>query len=124
VDDLLDDIFMNFTLWQQTREIASLKEHAQAARLRLDLDARDSRDRLEALEREVGELALLTRALLEVLHENGGVGKEEILAAMARIDAQDGVIDGRVTPQHARPKPKTETGRATISKRKKRPGSK
>jgi HAMP domain-containing protein len=119
MDDLLDDIFMNFTLWQQSQEIANLKSHAQAARVRLDLDSRDTKDRVEALEREVGELALLTRALLEVLQENGGVGREELFAAMARIDAQDGVVDGRVTPEHARPKPKTDTSR-TVTRRPKK----
>jgi hypothetical protein len=127
MDDLLDDIFMNYWVWQQNREISSLKSQAQAARIRLDLGSRDTKERIEALEQQVGELALMTKALLEVLHQNGGVGKEEILAAMARIDAEDGVIDGKVTPERERPKKKPEPGKVvskTATKSAKRPGPK
>lgn len=58
----------------------------------------DQTKRLEAIESELGELQLLSRALLSVLQEKGGVKWEDILAAMQRIDAEDGVVDGRVTP--------------------------
>jgi hypothetical protein len=120
--DLLDDLFWNYQWWQQRSEINELKDQAQAARTRLDLNSRDHRTRVEALEQQLGELALLTRALLEVLHENGSVKNEQILAAMAKIDAEDGVVDGRVTPEKDRPK--TPAKGEKLPPRKKRPDAK
>ena len=56
-------------------------------------------------QQEVGELALLCRALVHVLGERGGLDPEALRAALERMDAEDGVIDGRVTPEDDRPKP-------------------
>ncbi|QDV42408.1 hypothetical protein Enr13x_22530 [Stieleria neptunia] len=55
--------------------------------------------RIDQLEQNVGELALLCRSLLTVLRENRLVEPEQFQEVMDRIDAEDGVVDGMVTPQ-------------------------
>ncbi|QDV83393.1 hypothetical protein [Planctomycetes bacterium TBK1r] len=55
--------------------------------------------RIDQLEQHVGELALLCRTLLTVLRENRLVEPEQFQEVMNRIDAEDGVVDGMVTPQ-------------------------
>ena len=55
--------------------------------------------RIEQLEEQVGELALLCRALLTVLRETSAVDPEHLHRVMERIDAEDGVVDGKITPQ-------------------------
>lgn len=104
--------------WSQRSDIESLKEQAQAARARMDHERRDTRDRVAKLEQEVGELALLCRAMLQVLSENGGIKPEQLHAAMEKIDAEDGVIDGRVKPERERPKKKAPL---KVSSQRRRP---
>lgn len=75
---------------------------------------REVRDRIEALEDQVGELALLCRSLLAILVESGGVDPERFEAVLDRIDLEDGVRDGKVTearPQPEAPKPVLKKGR-------------
>ena len=55
------------------------------------------------LETEVSELALVCRTLLTVLRENAIVDPVTISETMRRIDLEDGVADGRVTPEAERP---------------------
>lgn len=77
------------------RELRSRLQDSERSKTRAGMD--QSR-RIEALERDLGELELLCRALLTVLQEKAGMKWEDILSAMKAIDAEDGVIDGRVTP--------------------------
>ncbi len=89
--------------YRQRADIEKLRSNAEFMNVRLQRDASTNAQRIEQLETEVGELALLCRSLLAVLNETGAVKPEQLVAAMSRIDAEDGVIDGRVTPESARP---------------------
>ena len=48
---------------------------------------------------KVEGLALITRALLELLHETTGVSEERLRAKITEIDLRDGQADGRMTRQ-------------------------
>ncbi len=98
--DFWDHLFDNE--YKQRADIESLK---QIARLRQSAAARqrqlatDLAKRIEVLEDQVGELALLCRSLLTVLREDGTVLPERLQAVMRQIDAEDGVVDGKITPK-------------------------
>ena len=68
------------------------------------LVSRDTRERIEVLEKQVGELALLTRALMVALEEKGCVSHARLREIMDKIDAEDGVVDGQVTSPRAKKK--------------------
>ena len=59
--------------------------------------------RLESLEQDVSELRLVVLALMAHLDQKGVIRPEEFVQTLKPIDAADGVEDGRVTPQWARP---------------------
>lgn len=59
---------------------------------------RDTRERIEALEQEVGELTLVCTALLTMLEDSNLLDRKIFEQAMERIDAEDGAVDGQVTP--------------------------
>lgn len=77
---------------------------AQALSSRLELTkAGNLEQRVEQLERELGQAALTIEALLELLEERGAVSREALRERVGQIDVRDGVADGRVTPERARP---------------------
>ena len=65
----------------------------------------DQEKRIAELEQQLGEVALICRTLLTVLRESGQVKPEQFQQVMNRIDLEDGVEDGRVSP-----KPKEDQG--------------
>lgn len=90
--------------FKQRADIEALKrsEHARRVSRRHKLrQVEDMEQRIEQLEDQVGELALLCRTLLTVMREDGSIAPERFQEVMIRIDAEDGVVDGKVTP----PKP-------------------
>ncbi|MEZ6189456.1 MAG: hypothetical protein R3F62_31205 [Planctomycetota bacterium] len=60
--------------------------------------------RVEELEGQVGELALICRGLLSYLRQAELIVPEELEQIFEAIDAEDGVLDGRVTPESHLPK--------------------
>jgi hypothetical protein len=60
-------------------------------------------ERVEELERDLGQAGLVIEALLQMLESSGVVKRDEIAARAIAIDSADGVTDGRVTPDSARP---------------------
>lgn len=98
--DFWDHLFDNE--YKQRADIESLKRSSLArkrARMRDRQQAQDQQKRIEELEDQVGELALLCRSLLTVLREDGTVQPERFQEVVKRIDAEDGVIDGKITPE-------------------------
>ena len=86
--------------YKQRVDIESLKRGAQERRRARSRDRQqldDQQKRIEELEDQVGELALLCRSLLTVLREDGTVEPERFQQVMEKIDAEDGVVDGKVT---------------------------
>jgi hypothetical protein len=80
---------------RQREDIEQLRRRAEITRRHARIRSADVKERLDALEDEVGELGLLVRALIETLRAGGAVDAEALAAAMHRIDAADGVVDGR-----------------------------
>ncbi|MEE2937932.1 MAG: hypothetical protein VYA84_18240 [Planctomycetota bacterium] len=85
--------------YRQRADVEALKRQSKN---RAAVDYRrigDQQDRIDALEDQVGELALLCRSLLTLLREDGTVKPERLEEVMRRMDAADGVIDGKITPK-------------------------
>ena len=59
--------------------------------------------RVEELERDLGQAGLVIEALLQALESSGTLKREDIAARAIAIDSADGVTDGRVTPGAAQP---------------------
>jgi hypothetical protein len=53
------------------------------------------RRNVEALEEDLGMLALACRTMMRLLIEKGVLTRDEIAAVMKAIDGQDGAVDGR-----------------------------
>lgn len=87
--------------------IWNLIQHYQIGQLDAKLDRlhdttfRDTiaRDTNKHLADKVEELALITRALFELLQESTGVSEEQLRKKITEIDLRDGQADGRMTPQ-------------------------
>ncbi len=90
--------------WQQRADIDGLKSSSDFTLKRLTVQRRETKARIAALEQQVGELALVCRSLLTLLRESGAIDPSRLEEVMRRIDAEDGVIDGRVTPESERPR--------------------
>lgn len=96
--------------YKQRADIQGLKKHSlvwkqaqQRARRQVD----DQQQRIDELENQLGELALLCRSLLTVLREDGTIKPERFHEVMNRIDAEDGTLDGKITPQGPPPDDRT-----------------
>jgi hypothetical protein len=106
--------------WKQRADIEALKTTQLRAGSHLRRKAKKLEERIEYLEQELGEVALLCRALLTLLRQSGAVDPAAFEEVVRQIDAEDGVIDGRVTPEHDRPKPKAERPKAPRRRRRHR----
>ena len=98
--DFFDVIFDSE--YRQRADIESLKRHSKArreARRQQSHQIDDQQRRIERLEDHVGELALLCRSLLTILRETAAIDPRRFEEVMHQIDAEDGIIDGKVTPK-------------------------
>ena len=88
--------------FSQRQDINNLRATSRVRARQLRRQTRESRERLQELEEEVGELALLTRALLTYLRESGGIDPEKFAEVLERVDLDDGVLDGKLgeNPPH------------------------
>ena len=101
--------------WSQRSDINSLKQ-SQAKVARHDRQrARNTGQRIQELEQEVGELTLLCRSLLTALRENKTLDPAAFEDVMRRIDLEDGVLDGKVSAPS--PKPASRPKRPARRKR-------
>lgn len=64
-------------------------------------------DRISELEDEVARLSLLTHALAETCVASGAITREKLGETIYRVDAEDGVVDGKKTPEQETPEPRT-----------------
>jgi hypothetical protein len=56
----------------------------------------ESGSHIEALERKVTMLALISQAMWEIMREKGGVPEDILAAKVEEIDLRDGLCDGRL----------------------------
>lgn len=110
--------------WNYMFEYALLKriDELSARSSRAEREGRSvQRHRLEDLERDLGRVTLICRALIGMLKEQGNFDAAIFNAALDKIDAEDGVIDGQVTPEEQRPtKPAAHDPLAAPTPRKRR----
>lgn len=102
--DLWDYLFDNE--YYQRADIKSLQKESRIwkqAQQRNQLQATDQQKRIDELEDQVGQLALLCRSLLTVLREDGTVKPDRLCEVMNRIDAEDGTLDGKMTAPKSSP---------------------
>jgi hypothetical protein len=91
----LEDFFRHYT----EIEIDELKSQLRSLR-RLQRQKRLSQEqRIAALENGLGRVALLARALAELLLEKGLVTRQELRARLLAVDAADGATDERLDPE-------------------------
>lgn len=110
--------FLNLFFPQQAqaihlREIAEATQH-QASTLQQERFQRERQrredesrvagmeQRMAQLERDVGQAGLVIEALLELLEESKTLNRQLVAERTAAIDARDGVVDGRHTPERPR----------------------
>ena len=82
--------------YSQRKDINDLRDKSRVRARQLRRQAHKSKERLQNLEEQVGELALLTRALLTYLRENGGIDPDKFIDVLERVDLEDGVLDGKL----------------------------
>ena len=113
--DFWDYLFDNE--YYQRADIQSLKKQSliwKQTQKRDRQQVNDQQKRIEELEDQVGQLALLCRSLLTVLREDGTVKPERLREVMDQIDAADGTVDGKITrpgppPNDSKVAPKIQT---------------
>jgi len=54
------------------------------------------------MEQKIDRLALICRAMFELLQQTAGVSEDQLKAKIQEIDLRDGQADGRMTPQGKR----------------------
>lgn len=107
--------------YMQRRDIGHLKRQQDIARRRQRLDRKKSNDRVEELEMQIGELALVCRTLVEMLVENGSLDPKRFEEIRREIDLEDGVLDGAITPENQRPRTaKKNDGSGPVAPRKRK----
>lgn len=59
---------------------------------------------IEKLENELAQSCLVIEGLIELLEENQILSRDALQERVQVLDAQDGVVDGKLTPAHETPK--------------------
>lgn len=80
---------------QKAERMQAIRAKWQAKR-KAELTQKASNDRLSRLEEDVGYMALVLGSILDRLNEKGIVTKDEVKAAILKLDELDGVRDGRL----------------------------
>lgn len=87
---------MLWDLYQQYR-IGQLDEKLD--RVQSDAAALSSvQHAVPRLEEKIDRLALICRAMFELMQESGGIPEARLKAKIVEIDVRDGEVDGRMTP--------------------------
>lgn len=97
-------------IWQRM-DIERLREGERTRARSQRRRQTETKQRIGELEDEVEELALLCRSLLTALHESGHLDPAAFEEVMNRIDASDGVVDGRLTIEREKPAPQAPVRR-------------
>ena len=61
---------------------------------------------LDLIKEQLAESEIVSRALVELILQSSDYTSDDLRNLIEDIDARDGVVDGRVTPDIERPKPK------------------
>ena len=90
-------------LWDlyQSYRISQLEDRVASAETSKAQDG-VARDAAFRLEEKVDRLALICRAMFELVHESTGITEEQLRQRIVEVDLRDGQRDGRMTPQAKR----------------------
>lgn len=91
---MLWDLYQHFHLKQLDARVDHLQDGASRVTI--------AHDATKHLVEKVEGLALITRALFELLEESTGVSEEQLRAKITEIDLRDGQADGRMSPRPTR----------------------
>lgn len=83
--------------WSQRSDIEGLKDRDRRMRSRVSSQNRSNRkqnSKIEGLEQDIAELALLNKALMSIILEKGVCTGQELEQVMKGIDLEDGPEDG------------------------------
>ena len=86
----------------QQYQIHKLNKTAEAVKDVVAQDLAGAQTTIERMEGTLDRLALLSRAMYELLQDATGVTDDQLAAKVSEIDLRDGKEDGKVTPA---PKP-------------------
>lgn len=95
--DFVWDVFQQY-------QIHKLGKEFEAGREVIAGEQAGQQAALDALDERVARLALICKALLELLQERTGVSEQDLAKKIAEIDLRDGRADGRMAPK-AKPCP-------------------
>lgn len=107
-----------------TRQIDKLDARMALLRSQDRVRQAGMKQRIEALERDLGRVALVTRALADVCVAKGLFTQEQLVRQIHDVDALDGVLDQRLSAdvvlpgQSKPPPPPAPPARAKKAKRK------
>ena len=87
---MLWDLYQQYQIQQLDAKI----DRAQGATSSDDV----ARDAVIRLEEKLDRLALISRAMFELLQEAGALSEEKLNAKVVEIDLRDGQKDGKMTP--------------------------
>jgi hypothetical protein len=82
----------------QQYQIYKLNKTTDAVKDVVAQDIAGAKSTIDRLERKLDQLALLSRAMYELLQESTGMTNEQLAAKVSEIDLRDGKADGKVTP--------------------------
>jgi hypothetical protein len=96
---VLWDLYQQYQIGQIGRQLDDVRESAAALEGSSDLRA------AARLDEKVNRLALICRAMFELMQASSGVTEDQLKSKIVEIDVRDGQADGRMTPR-AKPCPK------------------
>jgi len=88
---VLWDLYQQYRIGQIGRELEDVRASAAALEGSSDLRA------AARLDEKVNRLALICRAMFELMQASSGVTEDQLKAKIVEIDLRDGQADGRVT---------------------------
>ena len=89
---LLGDIGNRLDIEDTERDVARLHRKQETSARKLDAKNRQ----IEVLRNEIAELKLATHALTRFLIERGTIDEQELEQFISDVDAEDGIIDGKI----------------------------
>jgi hypothetical protein len=93
---LLWDLYQQYRIGQIDRQVENLRESAAALEGSSDLRA------AARLDDKVNHLALICRAMFELMQASSSVTEDQLKAKIVEIDLRDGAADGKVTARAQR----------------------
>ena len=103
---MLWDLYQQYRIEQLDRQVDGVRDAAAAMEGFADLRA------AARLDDKVNRLALICRAMFELMQASGAVTEEQLKAKIVEIDLRDGQADGKITQADSRSSSRTKAARS------------